>query len=208
MSATILFGVDASHWPSAISKASSTRESYKQHGVIHTSEPRCSQHLDKNQVLVASILDVVTVGLWEVTNISTHIVESSRLIGRREKRRSPLAFDKVGPFVTSGMPVNLAHTTRLDSHDGGGEIRRNGEGKRVDNLDGSARNLVSRLLGEVIRVALSAWHKACSCADIFLFDILWRRGSSENVELVFGNLVKCGGGYSEVLRQDLFLDNL
>jgi len=52
------------------------------------------------------------------------------------------------------MPVDFAHCTGLDGDECGAELGGDGEGLRVDDLDGTAIDFVGRLLGEVVGIRL------------------------------------------------------
>lgn len=121
-----------------------------------TSELRRLQNLQEHQILIPRILNIMTIRLREIPNITSHIVKSRSSIRRRKQRRPTLALNKERPLIARRVPMDLAHATRMNSHNRRGEIAGYWEGERVDNLDGAAGYLVGALFGEVVGVALGA----------------------------------------------------
>lgn len=186
VSATICFGVEPIHWPSAISIRSSAQRP-KSNGkttTARTSKRIRLQHLQKHQLLIPRILDIMAARLREIPHITSAIIKRRGGTRRLEQGRPPLAADEKGPLVATGMPVDLAHAAGLHGDDGGGEVRGDGEGGRVDDLDGAAGDLVGRLLGEVVGVAVFEGDDAGGGGDVLLLDVLGGWGAGEDVEFV------------------------
>lgn len=147
----------------------------------NTCELRSLQNLQEDQVILSSVLDVVAVRLWEIAHIASHIIEGSCRVGGTEERRPTLSLDEEGPFITGRVPVDLTHTTGVNSDDRCGEIAGDGEIDWVNDLDGSTGNLMSWLLGEMVRVTLGTRNDTRRCRHVLLFNVLWCWRALENV---------------------------
>lgn len=123
----------------------------------------------------------MTIRLREIRHVAGLVVERRRRIGCLEERRASFTAQEKRPLVAARVPVDLAQSARLHRHDRGGEVLRNRERLRVDDLDGSAGNLVRGLLGEMVRVALLARDDACCGGDVLVFDVVGGARAGEDV---------------------------
>src|ERR1700716_3150283 len=85
-------------------------------GVITTLE-----HLQEAQGRCASVLDIMTHGERDVTDISGVKVERSRLTRRSKHAHAALAVEVVLPFISVRMPVQFTQSARFDFHESGGD---------------------------------------------------------------------------------------
>lgn len=157
------------------------------------------QYLDKDQILIAGVLDIMAVRLREIPHVSSTEVKGSGGAGRGKQSRSTLALDEECPLVAGRMPVNLAHAAWMHGDHGSGEVVGDGEGQRIDDLDGSAFHLVGGLLGEMVGVALALGNNARAAGHILLADVGWRGRAGEDVQFVLGDIVEGGDGEVKVL---------
>src|SRR3979409_26955 len=83
-------------------------------GVITTLE-----HLQEAQGRSASVLDIMTRGEGDVTDISGVKVERSCLTRRSKPAHAALAVEVVLPFIGVRMPVQFTQSARFDFHESG-----------------------------------------------------------------------------------------
>jgi hypothetical protein len=110
------------------------------------------ENLEENQINVASVLDIVAVGSGDVANASGSEVKGASGLGGLEDGNSAASLEEVTPFVRGGVPVDFADGAGLDDDKGGGEVLGDGEGGRVEDLDGTAGDSVWLLLRPVVGV--------------------------------------------------------
>lgn len=110
------------------------------------------QDLEEDDVLGAGVLDVVAGSLRDVAHAAGREVEGAGRLGRLEDGDAGGPLQEVVPLGRGCVPVDLTHRAGLDDDEGGGEVGGDGEGGRVEDLDGAAGGLVGLLLGPVVGV--------------------------------------------------------
>lgn len=140
----------------------------------------------------------------DIPNVAGLEIERLRRFGRAEDGHTCLSLEVIVPFVRSWVPVDFTHRARVDGNKGGSEVVGDGEGGRVDNLDGSARDFIWLLLREVVRVPTLLGNDTVGTSCILLSNVLRCRCTREDVELSPGNIGKRRDIGAEVLGQDFF----
>jgi len=112
----------------------------------------CLKNLEEDDILGSRILHVVTISLWNVTYIPCCEVKRSRSSWSLKNCDAGGALQEISPLIRGGVPVDLAHGSGLDNHQGRGEHLCNGERARIQNLDGTTRGQEGCLLGPVVCV--------------------------------------------------------
>ena len=115
--------------------------------------------------------------------------------------------------------MHFAHGAGLDGDEGGGEAAGDGEGFRVEDLDGAAGDAVGlvncqrielwggivsayRLLGPVEAVGVLLGYQPRGTGLVLLLNVRWRGGAREDPQLVRGGFFEGVEGSAEVLRDD------
>src|SRR2546429_3710146 len=91
------------------------------------------EHFQEFQVVAAGVFDVMRQRLLYVAHVTGFKVHCSRAASCGEHGHAPLAADEELPFVSIGMPVQLAQTTGLQGDQRGGDILRDLEIARVND---------------------------------------------------------------------------
>lgn len=160
------------------------------------------QDLKEDEILSTSVLDVVSISLGDVTNITSSEIES---VGRARglvDSSTTSTLQEVVPLVGRRVPVKLSHSTRLNSDQSSRECGSNGESGGVQNLDGTSGGFECLLLRPVVCVAGGAGQDAVGASDVLLANVLRLRSSVEDVELVVGQVLEGIDRGAEVLGQD------
>lgn len=98
--------------------------------------------------------------------------------------------------------MKLAHGAWLDREKGSGEVAGDRERLWVNDLETSARDLVRRLLAQVVAVSVMLWDDAGWSGDVVVRGVVRVRCAFEDVKLALGDLVESRGVCLEVLRKD------
>lgn len=107
------------------------------------------QHLQKDDVLIARVFNIVACRHWNVPNAAGREVKSACGLGCLEHCDACRALKKVVPFRRRRVPVDLTHGAGLNSHERSGKVGRQGKGSRVNDLDRATRNFIRLLLRPV-----------------------------------------------------------
>src|ERR1700710_355443 len=97
--------------------------------------------------------------------------------------------------------MQLSHRPRLDCKQRRGEVCRDWEGERIENLDSAAWHFKWLLLTEVVAVRPVQRYWASLTSDVVLGDILWGRRALEDVQLAIREIVERRCIHAQVLRQ-------
>ena len=96
------------------------------------------EQLEEDGILAAGILDAVAGGARDEADIIGIEVDSPRRRLRGDHFISSLALDPILPFAGIGVPMHLAHCSRLDRHHGRGDPRRHRKVGGIDDPRGAA----------------------------------------------------------------------
>ena len=157
------------------------------------------QDLEQHEVVRARVLNVMAGRLRNVADAAGIVVERPGALRRLEDGDASRPGEEKVPLVAGEMPVELAHGARLDGDERGAEHAGDGEGGRVEDLDGAAFDLVWLLLRKVVRVALLFRQEAGWTGNLLLLDVVGSGRPRENPELAVWKIVKCGNVGLQVL---------
>lgn len=138
---------------------------------------------------------------WNIAHIPRGEIKRPRRRWGGEDCGARVPADEEVPLIAIGVPVDFAHCTRLDDHEGDAEVEGNGEGGRVDDLDGAAGYDVRVLLGEMIGVGI-AGNRASWASDILGGKIGGGGCAGEDVELRLGQILECRDVGAEIFCED------
>lgn len=139
------------------------------------------QHLEENDILSASVFDIVRVGGRDVADIAGSEIECARGGRRHEDSDARRALEEVIPLVRFQVPMHLTHSARLHSHKCSGEHRCDREGCGVDDLDRAARNRVWNLLREMVGIGLAYGQGTRRSSYVLCGDVGWGSGAVEDL---------------------------
>lgn len=157
----------------------------------HIGELPLLQHLQHHQILVARVLDEVRVGRRDIAYVTGRVVEGLRAGRRHVDGDAAGSLNEVVPLVGREVPVHLAHPAGFDGQQGRREIGGDGEGARVDYLDGAAGRGEGLLLRPVVSVGAVGWQDPGWARGVLRGDVCGRGGAVEDIELRVGQVVEC-----------------
>jgi hypothetical protein len=122
------------------------RQPLVQRHVFESGRPEQFEKFRGTQWYIAGVLNIAAHRLPNEAYVASAEVEGSGGILRSEHRNSPRSGQIVLPFIRVGMPVNLPHGLRSDSHARRGDVGRDGEISCVGETNRSTRAFVGFLI--------------------------------------------------------------
>lgn len=111
------------------------------------------QYLDEHYIVPPNIFNVMCHALGDVPTIPRMIVKRPRCSLCRIYTDPRIASYEEVPLVTSGVPVDLTHSSGMHRDNCGREFLSDGEGFWIEDFDSSTGGIMSeRGFGEVVGV--------------------------------------------------------
>ena len=156
------------------------------------------EDLQKLQLLIANVFDVVAHALGDDANVSGHVVKRPRGVGGCEDGDAGSAADEEGPFVSVGVPVHLADAVGFHCDVCGGDGLAERKVARVGDADLASWCLERFLCQHFVCEAVA---RLLDSNRILFVDWPWDR-SLEDVALRWGYVVKDARVETEVFGKD------